>query len=155
MRGRILRPLLEALLLSLLLTGLWLAGGRSAYEAFFAASARPLLHALGVHAIPDSPARQRFVSFVPFLVLMLVTPGLAWRRRLGGILLGIPLLFLGHVLLVAVEALSHTPRRPTPDSFSTVLPAALFADALPFLLWALFAADVLAGLLRRRAARPR
>lgn len=152
MRGRVLRLLLEAAALSLLLTGLWLAWGRTAYEAFFAEAARPLLRALGVLAVPDSPARRRFVSFVPFLVLMLVTPGLAWRRRLGGILLGIPLLFLGHVGLVAVEALSHAPRRPSADPFSTLLPAALFADALPFVLWALFAADVLIGLLRRRGA---
>ena len=150
---RTLRPLLEATALSLLLTALWLAWGQAAYEAFFAEAARPLLRALGVHALPDSPARRRFVSFVPFLVLMLATPGLAWRRRLGGILLGIPLLFLGHVGLVAVEALSHGAHRPGSDSFSVLLPAALFADALPFALWALFAADVLAGLLRGRSGR--
>ena len=150
MRGRTLRLLLEAVALSLLLTWLWLAGGRSAYEAFFAETARPLLHALGVYALPDSPARRRFVSVVPFLVLMLVTPGLAGRRRLGGILLGIPLLFLGHVALVAVEALAHGPRRSTADSFSTLLPAALFADALPFALWAIFCADVLVRVPRRR-----
>ena len=154
MSGRTLRLLVEAVALSLGLTWLWLAGGRSAYEAFLAETARPLLHALGLHALPDSPARLRFVSLVPFLVLMLVTPGLAWRRRLGGILLGLPLLFLGHVALVAVEGLSHGPRRPTGDSFSTLLPAALFADALPFALWALFCADVLVGLLRRRAGPP-
>jgi hypothetical protein len=127
---RTLRPLLEATALSLLLTALWLAWGQAAYEAFFAEAARPLLRALGVHALPDSPA-----------------------RRLGGILLGIPLLFLGHVGLVAVEAHSHAARRPGADAFSTLLPAALFADALPFVLWALFAADVLAGLLRGRGGR--
>jgi hypothetical protein len=78
-----------------------------------------------------------------------VTPGLAWRRRLGGILLGVPLIFLCHVGLVAVESLSHTRHRPTPDSFSMVFPAAVFADAFPFALWALFASDVLRGLLAR------
>jgi len=154
MRGRTLRLLLEIALLSLLLTALWLAGGQDAYEAFFAGTARPLLDALGVHALPDSPARRRFVNLVPFLVLMLATPGLPWRRRLGGILLGLPLLFLCHVGLVAVEALSHTARRPTGDAFSTLLPAALFADALPFVLWALFAADVLVGIVRARGPRP-
>ena len=43
---------------------------------------------------------------------------------------------------------------PGADAFSRLLPAALFADALPFALWALFAADVLAGLLRRGGAGP-
>jgi hypothetical protein len=89
------------------------------------------------------------VSYVPFLVLMLVTPGLPWRRRLGGILLGVPLIFLCHVGLVGVESLSHTRHRPTADSFSTVFPAAIFADAFPFVLWALFAGDVLRRLLAR------
>jgi hypothetical protein len=127
--------------------------GQSAYEAFFARTARPLLEALGAGVLPDSPARQRFVSFVPFLVLMCGTPGLHWRRRLGGILLGIPLLYLCHVALVAAEFLSHSRHRPTGDSFSTLLPAALFADAFPFLLWAVFAREVLSGLLARTLGR--
>ena len=149
MRRPLVRLLLELAALSLPLTWLWLAWGQGAYEGFFAEAARPLLAALGMEAVPDSPARRRFVSYVPFLVLMLVTPGLAWRRRLGGILLGVPLIFLCHVGLVGVEALSHTRHRPTPDSFSMVFPAALFADAFPFALWALFASDVLRRLLAR------
>lgn len=149
MRARLLRPLLLVLALSLPLTWLWLVWGQSAYQAFFVATARPLLEAVGVGSVAASPARHRFVSYVPFLVLMLVTPRLGWRRRAGGILLGIPLIFLCHVGLVAVEALSHTRQRPTPDSFSLVFPAAMFADAFPFLLWALLASDVLRGLVAR------
>jgi hypothetical protein len=147
MERRPLRLLLELVALSVLLTGLWLAWGQAAYEGFFARTARPLLEALGAGVLPDSPARRRFVSYVPFLVLMCGTPGLPWRRRLGGVLLGIPLLYLCHVGLVAVEFLSHSRHRPTGDAFSTLLPAALFADAFPFLLWAVFANDVLRGLL--------
>jgi hypothetical protein len=147
-RGRV-RILVELAALSAALTWLWIAFGQAAYESFFARAAQPLLAALGADGVADSPARRRFVSYVPFLVRMLGTPGLEWRRRLGGILLGIPLIFACHVGLVAVEWLSHTRHRPTPDSFSTVLPAALFADAFPFVLWALFAADALRNLFSR------
>jgi hypothetical protein len=153
MRRGPVRILVELAALSVALTWLWLAFGQAAYEAWFADAARPLLAALGADAVPDSPARRRFVSYVPFLVLMLGTPRLEWRRRLGGILLGVPLIFACHVGLVAVEWLSHTRYRPTPDSFSTVLPAALFADAFPFLLWALFAGDTLRDLFSRAPAR--
>jgi len=151
--NRLLRLAAELVALSLPLTWLWLAWGQSAYESFFAATARPLLEAFGVGPVVASPARHRFVSYVPFLVLMLVTPRLGWRRRAGGILLGIPLIFLCHVGLVAVESLSHTRARPTPDSFSLVFPAAMFADAFPFLLWALLAGGVWRGLFAR--AEPR
>src|SRR5262247_98541 len=58
-------------------------------------------------------------------------------------------LFARHVGLVAVEWLSHTRHRPTLDSFSMVLPAALFADAFPFVLWALFAGGALKDLFSR------
>jgi hypothetical protein len=136
--------------LSALLTALWLAWGQAAYAEFFARTARPLLEAFGAGVLPESPAKSRFVSYVPFLVLMCGTPGLAWRRRLGGILLGVPLIFACHAALVAVEFLSHSRHRPTGDAFSTLLPAALFADAFPFLLWGLFASDVLRGLLEPR-----
>ena len=155
MRTRLLRLAVGLVALSLPLTWLWLAWGQSAYESFFAATARPLLEAVGVGAVAASPARHRFVSYVPFLVLMLVTPRLGWRRRTGGILLGIPLIFLCHVGLVAVESLSHTRARPTPDSFSLVFPAAMFADAFPFLLWALLAGGVWRDLFVREPRRPR
>jgi len=152
MRRGPVRILVELAALSAALTWLWLAFGQSAYEHFFARTAQPLLAALGADGLADSPARRRFVSYVPFLVLMLGTPRLEWRRRLGGILLGVPLIFACHVGLVAVEWLSHSRHRPTPDSFSMVLPAALFADAFPFALWALFAGDALRHLFSRARA---
>jgi hypothetical protein len=159
MASRLSWILAELAAVSFLLTALWLAGGQAAYESFFAEAARGVLDALGLSAVPDSPARRRFVSYVPFLALMVATPGLAWRRRLGGVLLGIPLIFLGHVALVAVEALSHTRHRPTADSFTLVFPAAMLCDALPFALWAIFASDALRGLFagggRGGAAGPR
>ena len=46
-----------------------------------------------------------------------------------------------------VESLAHAGAGPTEDAFSTVLPAAIFADAFPFILWALVAHDVLRGVL--------
>lgn len=149
MRPRLLRFVVALAAFSLPLTWLWLAWGQEAYAAFFERTARPVLDALGVASVADSPARQRFVSHVPFVVLMLATPGLSWSRRLGGILSGVPLIFLVHLGLVAVEVLSHGPARPTPDSFSLVFPVAMFADAFPLLLWALLAGGALQGLFSR------
>lgn len=131
------------------LTWLWVTGVQQAYTDFFSAVAGPLLVAVGVGDVAESPARERFISYVPFLVLMVITPKLSLRRRALGLLLGLPLIFLCHVGLVIAESFSQSGGRPTEDAFSTVFPAAMFADAFPFILWALIANHVLRDVLGR------
>jgi hypothetical protein len=94
------------------------------------------------------------VSFVPFLVLTWMTPGLSARRRLLGTLAGCGVLFLAHVGLVGIEKFSLSKQRPTADPFSTLFPAAIFADSLPFILWALIAHRWLRDRLARVTGRP-
>ncbi|HEY8156978.1 MAG TPA: hypothetical protein VII72_22825 [Myxococcota bacterium] len=141
MASRLLRLGLSFVLLTAVLTWAWIQWGSAAYDRVLLAVAGPALEWIGVTRIADSPARQRFVSFVPFLVLTWLTPGLSTRRRAIGSLLGCALLFLAHVALVGVEQWSLSKRRPTADPFSTMFPAALFADSLPFMLWAAIAQD--------------
>jgi hypothetical protein len=131
------------------LTWLWVTGVQDAYTRFFSAVAGPLLASVGVADVAESPARERFISYVPFLVLMAITPKLSLRRRALGLLLGLPLIFLCHVGLVIAESFAHSGGRPTEDPFSTVFPAAMFADAFPFILWALIANRVLRDVLGR------
>ena len=149
MENRPLRLGLSFALLTVGLTWAWIAWGGAAYERVLIAVAGPALQAIGVTQIADSPAQKRFVSFVPFLVLMGLTPGLSARRRLVGTLVGCALIFLAHVGLVGVEQWSLSKQRPTSDPFSTLFPAALFADSLPFMLWAAIAHQQLRGLLAR------
>lgn len=140
------RPLLlilEFVALTVPLTWVWVSWAQEAYTGLLATIAGPVLEIVGVGGVAESPAVKRFVNYVPFLVLMLITPGLSWRRRLVGTAVGLPVLFLGHVGLVAIEGFAQTDSRPTQDVFSTVLPAALLADALPFILWAVVAQRVL------------
>jgi hypothetical protein len=139
MRNRRLQLGLSIVLLTVGLTWAWIAWGGDAYERLLIAVAGPLLEAVGVTRIAESPAQKRFVSFVPFLVLMWLTPKMGTRRRVVGTLVGCSLLFVAHVGLVGVEQWSQSKQRPTSDPFSTLFPAALFADALPFMLWAVIA----------------
>ena len=152
MRSRLLPLGLRIVLLTVGLTWLWIAWGGAAYERLLLEVAGPALKAFGVTRIAESPARQRFVSFVPFLALMWLMPGMSARRRVVGTLLGCALLFLTHVGLVGVEQWSVSKQRPTKDPFSTMFPAALFADSLPFMLWAVIAhrwlRDCLARIIR-------
>ena len=149
MRRRALRLGLSFVLLTTGLTWLWVQWGGLAYERFLLAVAGPLLKAIGVTRIVESPAQMRFVSIVPFWVLMWLTPGLSLRRRALGTLAGSAFLFLTHVGLVGVEQWSQSSHRPTASPFATLFPAALFADGLPFMLWAVIAHRFLSGLFAR------
>ena len=149
MGSRPLRLGLSFVLLTVGLTWAWIAWGAAAYERLLMAAAGPVLAAMGVTRIVESPARQRFIAFVPFVVLMWLTPGMSLRRRAVGTLAGCALLFAAHVGLVGVEQFSLSNHRPTKDPFSTLFPAALFADSLPFMLWAVIAQQW----LRERFAR--
>jgi len=149
MRSRAFQLGLSFVLLTTGLTWLWVQWGGSAYERFLLAVAGPVLEAIGVTQIVESPAQKRFVSVVPFWVLMWLTPGLSLRRRVLGTLAGSALLCLTHVGLVAVEQWSLSSHRPTTSPFATMFPAALFADSLPFMLWAVIAHRFLSGLLAR------
>ncbi len=141
MKARPFLLFLEFVVLSVALTWLWLAWAQDAYTDFFEWLAGPLLRTVGVAEVAESPAVKRFANYVPFLVLMLITPGMSLRRRLAGTVVGVPLIFLSHVGVVAVEHLAQTRDRPTSDPFSTVFPAAIFTDAFPFILWAIIAKD--------------
>lgn len=149
MGNRPLRLGLSFVLLTSGLTWAWISWGGAAYERMLLAVAGPVLEAVGVTQIGDTPAQKRFVSIVPFLVLMGLTPGLSARRRVIGTLVGFALIFVAHVGLVGIEKWSLSKQRPTSDPFSTLFPAALFADSLPFMLWAAIAHQQLRGLLAR------
>jgi hypothetical protein len=149
MRNRTLQLGLSFVLLTVVLTWLWVQWGGAAYERLLFAVAGPVLQAFGVTQIAESPAQKRFVSVVPFLVLMWLTPGMSLRRRAIGTLVGAALLVLAHASLVGVEQWAISNRRPTETPFRTLFPAALFADSLPFMLWAVIAHRFLSGLLSR------
>ncbi len=146
------RTLLRGLSIVLLTVGLtwaWVVWGGAAYERKLLAIAGPVLEAFGVTRIAESPAQKRFVSVVPFFVLVWLTPAMSLRRRVIGTLAGSAVLVLSHVGLVGIEQWALSSRRPTERPFSTLFPAVLFADGLPFMLWAVIAHRYLSGLLAR------
>lgn len=96
---------------------------------------RPLLNALGLDDVRMLAGRIRYINWIPFVGMMLATPGLSVRRRSVGLGLGLVVLFLTHVFL-NVTQVRGAPQLP--------LVPALVSDTLPFLLW-LAAAHPVAG----------
>lgn len=124
--------------ITLLLTWLWDdGGGRLAYGRFLKAVAPPIYDVLGFEGARVGAFRQRYVNFVPFVGLLLVTPGLTLRRRVLGLVIGLFVLFCGHLALNLTEIgrgrARHLPLVPS-----------LISDTLPFVVWLFVAAPALA-----------
>jgi len=123
---------LEFVALSVPLTWLWVSWIRPVYGAFFHHAASAIYALFGLSGVP-TPMRQRYIHYIPFVVLMILTPRLSARRRFGGIALGVLALFVFQVAANWIASPGGTLRLVLP------LPIGLLSDALPFVLWALIA----------------
>jgi len=122
--------------ITLALTALWEEGGRILYGRMLKAVAPPIYDLLGFDGARVGAFRQRYVNFVPFVGLVLVTPGLSARRRALGLALGLLALFAGHLALNLTETGTGRARQ-------LPLVASLVSDSLPFLFWLVVAAPAL------------
>lgn len=134
---RAIPVILGFLVITIALTWFWEEGGRVLYGRFLKNVAPPIYDAIGFGEARVGAFRQRYINWVPFVGLMLVTPGLAWRRRLGGLAGGLFLLFSGHLALNLTERVHRAAQLPFVPS--------LVSDALPFVLWILFAWPVVSS----------
>ncbi len=150
----LLRVLLEFGAITVPLTWLWMRWGEQLYVEFFRAVAFPILLAAGVTSFQRGLVDDRMIGFIPFLALMLVTPQMRLARRWIGIGVGFVVLFLSHVLLAWWAWVSFVRDGKSSESMLTYFPALVLADALPFLLWALFANRFLRDLLQRVLPKP-
>jgi hypothetical protein len=108
---------------------LWQVGGLSAYHALYSPIAEAIYDWLGFEGVA-TPARDRYINLVPFLALMVLTPNLSTRRRLGGTAIGLLILFAMHI---AVNPTAN------PVTLKLPWPVSLALDAAPFFLWIIIA----------------
>jgi len=149
MKKSLLRILLEFAAITVPLTWAWMSWGQQAYVALFRTLAFPVLGMLGVTSFQKGLVTDRMISFIPFLALMLVTPQIPLLRRWVGIVVGFLVLFVSHIGLTWWAWVSFVRDGKSEESMLMYFPALVLSDALPFLLWALFANKFLGGLLAR------
>jgi hypothetical protein len=116
----------------------WEQGGRAIYGRLFVSLAGAFYSLIGLDQVALAP-RERFINLVVFLGLMAATPALAWRRRLGGTVVGLVALIASHIALSGfvwwwAGGLATFP-----------LPVAIVSDVLPFAIWVVVARDVVAS----------
>jgi hypothetical protein len=133
----ILLFLLEFLLVSALFLGAWYYIGPFYQTAVFAV-ARVLLLFMGytslqISAVNLAGAYLGNFNLVPMVALAIATPRLAVRKRLEMLVLGLPLLFLLHV----VDLVAHFPLyfHGSPLAQVIVYSIGVGGVALPFVIW--------------------
>jgi len=121
---------------------LWQVWGLSVYHALYSPIANLIYESLGFEGVA-TPARDRYINFIPFLTLMILTPKLSARRRLGGTAIGLVILFSMHIAanLTAIPGSLRLPRL-----------VSLALDAAPFFLWAAIANEFIRNFLRASTA---
>jgi hypothetical protein len=135
-----LRFVASFVLISLPLTWFWVEGGWNSYAQLLNHVGGPIYSLVGLEEL-RIPARDRYINLIPFIALVIATPGLVLRRRLIGLLAGAALLFVSHLVINAVAELSG-PTRALPPTLST------FSDALPLAIWAVIARHFILDMTR-------
>jgi hypothetical protein len=149
---RVLWLLFKVGVVSLPLTWWWFEWGRRAYGRLFVEISTPIYALIGVTAYQGG-VRERYINYIPFLVLMLVTPAIGWRRRLFGILVGAAVIFVFHLGFNLWAEVAFPLDGTRGGGFSFFLPAVLLSDALPFILWVLICHEVVGGIALRAFGR--
>jgi len=146
-----IRFLLKVVVVSVPLTLIWMNWGRQFYASIFPYLASPIYGWLGLTSVMPNADRERFINFLPFVVLMLVTPKMSITRRVVGTLVGCVLIFFCHLLFVWIHQISTLSdnRGMTTEGFSQFFPVMLLSDAFPFILWVVIANEF----VREGAAR--
>jgi hypothetical protein len=121
---------------------LWHVWGLSVYHALYSPIANSIYEWLGFEGVA-APARTRYINLIPFLTLMVLTPKLSTRRRLGGTAIGLVVLFLMHI---AVNLTADPETLQLPHLVLLVL------DAAPFFLWVVIANEFIRDFMRRGTA---
>ena len=153
MTGSVWAFVAKFVVVSVALTWVWVEWGRQLYGRFFVAVTNPIYGWFDVTTFQGG-VRERYINYIPFLVLMLVTPRIGWKRRTLGTLVGLVLIFFFHVgFNVWVEVAYPLDGTTTPGGFPVYLPAILFSDALPLILWAVICREFVGGVTTRAFER--
>jgi hypothetical protein len=141
-----MKPVLLALLkiaaVSAPLTWLWMEWGREAYGQLFVQLSLPIYGLFGLTSMIPDGARDRFINYLPFLILMIITPRLPLRRRIIGIAVGFVILFLSHVAFAYIANQAVNPDNTINSrGFRKIVAANSFSDAMPFVLWIVLAKE--------------
>jgi len=141
----ILLKLAEFLALTLPVAWWWnQMGGRDATWKLFLQVSAPILAQMGVLAFSGSLVKDRLLGMLPFVALMVITPGIPVLRKAIRTAIGLALLYVSYVFLAYWAWYTHDREGVDKYSMSEFFPVQNMVDALPFVLWAIFSREFVA-----------
>lgn len=95
--------LLKLAAVSLGLAYFWYSGWQRSYPDLIDPIATPVLTLLGVRRWWLALVVEHFTNIIPFIALVLATPGIVkgWKRTLVALVVGLSVLLIGHLLMSA------------------------------------------------------
>ena len=132
---KLLKFFLLLIAFSLPLFYLWMEGGQTAYQKLLGAAVVPLAKALGEKELNLFVVKGHLMNLIPFMVLMLATPGLGWKRRIIGLVTGLVILFGWHLLFSLVLNHYQTLWGHGRIFYQLFIPAISVNSAVPVILW--------------------
>jgi hypothetical protein len=144
--GRLLLLLVLFFALTVPLVWLWREWGVRHYVAFLFAVMRKLHDTLGwpFAGKGGGGLSLRFLSHIPFLVLVFLTPRLSVRRRVLGAVLGGIFIAVTHLFVITLVNAAFLAGY---NVFPKVAPFILIMDGMPFFAWMVVARDFLRTLV--------
>ena len=130
--------------LTVLFGWLWFSGWQKQYPYAIWPVAEPFLNFFGATKWWMALVVEHFTNLVPYVALVLATPGLIkrWKRGLAALFGGTAIIVLGHLLLsVAVFHLNEA-YSLSKTFYRFIVPMYLVNDALPLILWLVFFPDM-------------
>lgn len=138
-RVKVALILIAFVVVSIGLTFIWNEWLRALYGQFFQIVAPPIYDAIGLGHARVASLRTRYINFVPFVALIVVTPGLPIVRRSVGLIAGLFAISAGHLALNLTALIQ--------PGVSLPVVAALVSDTFPFVVWFVIAYPVLVDLI--------
>ena len=140
---------LEFLAISLPATWLWVAWGKEAYPRLFMHAVPALMNLLGYQGVQPTIIPDRFISFVPFFVLIMMTPRMSWKRRGVGTVVGFLAIFASHLAFATYVMVMQQSEVLAARPFRNIFPAFIALDAFPILVWVVIAKDFVSDFAAR------
>ena len=140
MRKNLWLFLLKLLVFSLALGYLWFSRYQVQYPYWIDGFANPFFKLVGVKKWWLALVVEHFTNLVPYLALVLASPGFFkhWKRTLIALVGGVAILILGHLLLSWAVYYFNEQYSLSKSFYKIVVPMYIINDALPLALWLSF-----------------